>query len=130
MATYEYTLAPPPEEPRQRELWLQHAAGFILMENVRQAAIARLDPHLSPEAAIQAIDAAREELMSVIDGVSGGLRNSHYQVDLHMSVQLHSYATNQSSVLEQRDLREGDGMCLGIHGWRAGDYGAHPIVES
>jgi hypothetical protein len=44
MTTFDYTLAVPPTEPRLRELWLQHAAGFILMKNVRQTAIDQL-PH-------------------------------------------------------------------------------------
>jgi len=133
MATDQYALASPPEEPRLRELWLQHAAGFILMENVRQAAIDQLDPHLSAEeraVAIGAVDAAMYQLMAVIDGVSRGLTNSQYQVDLHMIVQLQRREANQASVLEHMDLRDGDGMCMGIHGWLKGDYGARPVVES
>jgi hypothetical protein len=133
MTTDKYSLASPPEEPRLRELWLQHAAGFILMENVRQAAIDQLAPQLSAgerAVAIEAVDATMYQLMSVIDGVQGGLSNSQYQVDLHMIVQLRRRDANQTSVPEHMDLRDGDGMCMGIHGWLEGDYGACPIVES
>lgn len=132
MATSDFSLASPPEEARLRELWLQHAAGFILMENVRQAAIDQLAPELSAEeraAAVAAVNATMYQLMSVIDGVKTGLSNSQYQVDLRMIVQLQRNDADQASVLEHLDLRDGDGMCMGIHGWLEGDYGACPIVE-
>src|SRR6185312_7251403 len=133
MTTDKYVLASPPDEPRLRELWLQHAAGFILMENVRQAAIDQLDPQLSTDervVAIAAIDATMYQLMSVIDGVRGGLNNSQSQVDLHMIVQLRRSDANQENVLELMDLRDGDGMSMGIHGWLEADYGTCPVVES
>jgi hypothetical protein len=28
------------------------------------------------------------------------------------------------------DLADGDGMCMGFHGWRDGDFGQNPVVES
>ncbi len=133
MTTDKFVLASPPDEPRLRELWLQHAAGFILMENVRQAAIDQLDPQLSTDervVAIAAIDATMYQLMSVIDGLRGGLNNSQYQVDLHMIVQLRRSDANQENVLELMDLRDGDGMSMGIHGWLEADYGTCPVVES
>ena len=135
MATEHYVLAAPPEEPRLRALWLQHAAGFILMEDVRQAAIDQLDPRLSAEeraVAIDAVDATMYQLMAVIDGVRRGLTNSQYHVDLHLIVQLQRCDANQTSVpsvLEHLDVRDGDGMCMGIYGWLRGDYGARPIVD-
>ena len=33
MSTSDFELATPPTGVRQRELWLQHAAGFILFEH-------------------------------------------------------------------------------------------------
>lgn len=133
MTTDKFVLASLPDEPRLRELWLQHAAGFILMENVRQAAIDQLGPQLSTDervVAIAAIDATMYQLMSVIDGLRGGLNNSQYQVDLHMIVQLRRSDANQENVLELMDLRDGDGMSMGIHGWLEADYGTCPVVES
>lgn len=47
MAIFNYILAAPPEDGRERELWLQHAAGFTIMENVRQEAIIQISPMLS-----------------------------------------------------------------------------------
>ena len=44
MATWQHQLVDPPTEPRARELWLQHAAGFIIFEDVRRYAMERIDP--------------------------------------------------------------------------------------
>src|SRR6185437_10706531 len=134
MATFNYVLAAPPEDGRERDLWLQHAAGFTLMENVRQEAIRQLSPTLSDgerAAAIDAIDATIYQLMTLIDGVSGGLRNDEYSIDLRMLVQLRRRNSddNTNVVVKQMDLRDGDGMSIGVHGWMEGDYGRTPVVD-
>jgi hypothetical protein len=61
MATWQYELVEPPSERRARELWLQHAAGFIFFEDVRRYAMEGIAPGLSDEAhaaAKKAIDDA------------------------------------------------------------------------
>ena len=35
---------------------------------------------------------------------------------------------SSSDVVAAIDLREGDGMCMGYHGWREGDFGKHPVA--
>lgn len=44
MASYEFELAPPPEPARDRELWLMHAAGLILFEDVGKYARGEIAP--------------------------------------------------------------------------------------
>ena len=44
MATWQHELIDPPTESRARELWLQHAAGFIVFEDARRYAMERIDP--------------------------------------------------------------------------------------
>jgi hypothetical protein len=130
MATWQYELSEPPQSERDRELWLQHAAGFILFEDVRQYAIQQIDPTLSGEAqaaARQAIDNAVGGLMQVIDGVTGGLNNSSHQVYIDFVVRL--APANNDGVLSAVDLRQGDGMCMGYHGWLEGDFGSHVIAR-
>lgn len=134
MATFNYTLANPPGDGRERDLWLQHAAGFTIMENVRQEAIRQLPSTLSDDAraaALDAIDATIYQLMALIDGVSVGLRNDVYSIDLRMLAQLRRWdsASNTNDIVEQMDLRDGDGMSIGVHGWMEGDYGRTPIVD-
>lgn len=121
--------ARPPEEPSSRELWLQHAAGFILFEKVRAAGLATLGPHASEEAraAVKtAVNNTIYALMMQVDGVADGLRGSEYEVELTFGVQL----TKDGTVVDSVDLREGDGFCMGYHGWIEGDFGEDPVVET
>lgn len=50
MASWQLELQSPPKEPRAFELWLQHAAGRILIEDVRANALEKIGPELSAEA--------------------------------------------------------------------------------
>ena len=125
------TLAPIPEEPRTRELWLQHLAGYVLFQDARRYALDRLDPKLSPAAraaAQQGIDDALYGMMMIVDGVSGSVTSATHKVDLRMSVRLVQRQDGQ--ILEQLDLFDGDGMCMGYHGWLQGDFGEAPIVTA
>lgn len=132
MATWQYELVEAPTAPRARELWLQHAAGFILFEDVRRHAIERIDPALSDEvrAAVQkGINDAVYGLMMVIDGVTGALSNATHTVYIDFMVRLASRSTaGIGDVLSEINLGMGDGMCMGYHGWLTGDFGEHAIA--
>lgn len=132
MATWQHELIDPPAEPRARELWLQHAAGFIIFEDVRRYAMERIDPALRGEtrAAVEkAINDAVGGLMQVIDGVTGGLSNESYVVYVDFIVRLAARGKSEKDgVLSEVDLRNGDGMCMGYHGWLEGDFGKHPVA--
>lgn len=132
MATWDYVLAEPPTEARAREVWLQHAAGFILCEDVRRHAAGQIDPGLGDEArgaALKAIDDALYGLMQVIDGVTGGLANADHAVAIDFVVRLVARGgPADGRAVAAVDLRDGDGMAMGYHGWVAGDFGADPVV--
>jgi hypothetical protein len=132
MASWEHELVDPPAEPRARELWLQHAAGFILLEDVRRFAMERIDPAVSgePRAAVRkGIDDALYGLMMVIDGVTGGISNARRAFYIDFIVRLATRADSEASeVLSEVDLGQGDGMCMGYHGWLEGDFGRIPIA--
>jgi hypothetical protein len=132
IATWQYELVEPPSEPRARELWLQHAAGFIVFEDVRRYAMERLEPDLSDEAlaaAKKGIDDAVYGLMMVIDGVSGGVSNANNNVFIDFVVRLAKRKESiDDGLLSEVDLRRGDGMCMGYHGWLEGDFGGHPVA--
>jgi hypothetical protein len=115
VASADLELQPPPRNERSFELWLQHAAGRILFEDVRGYALEKVDPKLSAEsraAAEQAINDALYGLMMVIDGVTGQLRNNKLAVDISIAVRLLNRESNK--VTAEIDLREGDGMCMGV----------------
>lgn len=128
MTSSDYDLASPPPEGRGRDLWLQHAAGFILFEDVRGYALSRVDEALdvvAREAAHKAIDDALYGLMMTIDGVAGVLRGKQHSVCLTMSASL---ITNGEQVQSLDLTADSEGMCMGFHGWSEGDFGDQPLV--
>ncbi|NGY04737.1 hypothetical protein [Solimonas terrae] len=130
MATWQLELQPPPREPRALELWLQHAAGRILLEDVRAYAVEKLDKKLTAKAravAEQAIDDALYGVMMVLDGVTGAISNAEQQVELSVQVKLIQKSNRQ--VIAQQDIMAGDEMCMGYHGWLEGDYGEIPVAK-
>jgi len=77
-----------PKETGELELWLQHATGRILFEDVRGYAIDRIEQALSAEAhaaAKKGIDDALYGLMMVLDGVTGALANETQRVEARRS---------------------------------------------
>jgi hypothetical protein len=132
MASHELELASAPADARRHALWLQHAAARILTEDVRDYALRKMDPGLAPDvrAAVEkGIDDALYGLMQVIDGVSGSLVGHAERVALTVTAQhLRKTSSGDDEVLLALDLRDGDGMCMGYVGWRAGDFGRDPVV--
>ena len=131
MSTTDYALAAAPADGRERQLWLQHAAGFILYEDVRGYALSRVDPALDPvarRAAEQAIDDALYGLMMVIDGVSGALRGPDFSVELDVTARLIHRGPRGEDCVAQTSLRDGDGMCMGYQAWRVGDFGSPAVA--
>lgn len=138
MATYEYELLTPPTSKRARELWMQHAAGRIFFEDVRGYAIKQIDETSDEEtknAIIEGIDHALYGLMMVLDGVSGALRSNDYSVELETKVVLKELKRQENAVVDAVTIDEvdlfvdGDGMCMGYHGWQEGDFGEDEIVK-
>lgn len=131
MATTDYRLSDPPSDLRQRELWIQHAAGFILFQDMREYALERIDPALPEEAkavARKGIDDAVGGLMMILDGVTGAIRNDTHRVNLRVAVEL--VDTNSNEVTQSLDLMDGDGMCMGYHGWIDNDFGDAPPFQA
>jgi hypothetical protein len=133
MPTWEHELDEAPADLRARELWLQHAAGFIFFEDVRRFAMERIDPALTAEtrAAVEkGIDEAVYGLMMVIDGVSGSLSNVNRSVYIDFVVRFVSRGDNGAAdLVSEVDLRHGDGMCMAYHGWLQGDFGKDPVAK-
>ncbi len=60
----------------------------------------------------------------VIDGVTGELRGADRAMQLAVKARL----IEDGAVTDEFDLREGDGFCMGFHGWRDGDFGDWPVT--
>jgi hypothetical protein len=131
MSTSDFELASPPGEPLERQLWLQHAAGFIFFEDARQYALTRIDPTLddaAKDAARRAIDDALYGVMMIIDGVTGALRGPDLSVELQVLARLVRRVDGRRELVEELALQDGDGMCMGYHAWREGDFGTTPVA--
>lgn len=65
-------------------------------------------------------------LMMVIDGVSGVLKSGPQSVEFSVTARLVN--REQPGIAAELDLRDGDGMCMGYHGWLDGAYGDNIVA--
>lgn len=120
-------LAQPPSGERDRKLWLQHGAGYIIFENIRKYAIGKIPPDTDDAlraAQLAAIDNTLYGMMMQMDGVFGDLENESYRLALQTNIVLYK----EDKVVEELDTLHGDGMCMGFHGWIENDFGTDDIV--
>lgn len=109
-------LATPPADDRAQALWLQHAAGKLLLETTpptRECARQQLPPPLSENAraaALQAIDGTVYGLMQLQGDVTDPLVKGDHYVTLRTGVQLRS--SHDDAVLHALDVLHGDGSCM------------------
>jgi hypothetical protein len=119
-----------PNHPKSSGVFKTLGDGLTLP--LFEQAIDKIDPGLSPDAraaALKGIDDAVYGLMMVLDGVSGRLQNAKLAVHLKVAAQLvRREPANQGDLIADVDLFEGDGMCMGYHGWLEGDFGEDPII--
>lgn len=123
-----YKLTNPPNEARTRELWLQHAAGFVLFQDMRKYAIDRIPGDTddnTKESIIKGIDDAVYGLMMIMDGVTGCLKNDQYSVSIESIIKL----KRNGETIQEINTSDGDGMCMGFHGWKENDFGAIEPAE-
>ena len=120
-------LTNPPSDKRDRELWMQHGAGYIVFENIRKSAISKIPSEADNtlrEAHLIAIDNTIYGMMMQMDGIFGSLENENYCLDLQTNIVLYK----DGEVVEELNTLEGDGMCMGFHGWIENDFGSNEIV--
>ena len=121
-----YKLTNPPIDERARELWLQHAAGLIIFEDIRKYAIEQISSDTddkTKEKIIKGIDDAVYGLMMIMDGVTGSLKNDEYSVTIENVITLE----RNGEKIQEINTFNGDGMCMGYHGWRENDFGENGI---
>lgn len=122
-------LANPPSNERDRVLWMQHGAGYIIFENIRKYAIDRIPAEIDEilrEAHLKAIDNTIYGMMMQMDGIFDPLENENYRLALHTHIVLYK----DEDVIEEINTHDGDGMCMGFHGWIENDFGSDEIVVS
>ena len=121
-----FKLTNPPVDDRSRELWLQHAAGFIIFQDMRNYAIKEIPTDTDEktrEKIISGIDDAIYGLMMIMDGVTGVLQNDEYAVNFENKIILE----RNGETIQEINTFKGDGMCMGFHCWKDGDFGDHDV---
>lgn len=121
-------LANPPEKDRDRELWMQHAAGVLVFENIRKYALDRIDidtDETTKEKITKGINDTIYGLMMQMDGIFDALENEEYRLELQSNIVL----SKNDEVIEEINTLDGDGMCMGYHGWMVGDFGEESILK-
>ena len=121
-------LTDPPKDDRSKELWLQHAAGFIIFRDIRNYAIDRISANTDKEVneqIIKGIDDSIYGLMMMMDGVSGVLKNDKYLVRIESKILLEK----NKEILQEINTLDSDGMCMGFHSWKDGDFGEDAIYN-
>ncbi|VEH20655.1 Uncharacterised protein [Chryseobacterium nakagawai] len=120
-------LANPPSDERDRELWMQHGAGYIIFENIRKYAIGKIPTEIDEtlrEAHLKTIDNTIYGMMMQMDGVFNPLENENYRLALESHIVLYK----EDEIIEELNTIDGDGMCMGFHGWIENDFGSDEIV--
>jgi|SRR5688572_26198395 len=121
-----FKLTNPPGDERAKELWLQHAAGFIIFQDMRQYAIDRIPGNTDDEIKkliLNGIDDAVYGLMMIMDGVAGNLANDEYAVTVENVIRLR----RKGETIQEMNTFDGDGMCMAFHGWKENDFGEDEI---
>ncbi len=129
MPSHRFELADPPESGVPRSHWIEHAAGFILLNDVRDYALGQMPADLTDreqQVAVEAANHALYGLMMVADGVTGGLWNERHWLSVSLSVELED---RESGSTEGLELFDSNGMCGWYHGWVEGDFGAAPVAR-
>lgn len=121
-----YKLTNPPNDERKRELWLQHAAGFILFQDIKKYAVDQIPigtDDNTKEKIIMGIDDAIYGLMMIMDGVTGSLKNDEYAINIKNIITLEK----NGDVIQEINTLSSDGMCMGFHSWKANEFGEDDV---
>jgi hypothetical protein len=121
-------LTPPPADNRSRELWTQHAAGYIIFRDMKDYAVNNISDDTdekTKEKIIKGIEDAIYGLMMMMDGVVGILQNDEYTIRIENNILLEK----SGQIIQTINTLDGDGMCMGFHDWKEGDFGEDNIVQ-
>ena len=61
----------------------------------------------------------------IMDGVVGTLKNDEYRVTIESNIILEK---NGEKIQSINTFTDGDGMCMGFHSWKDGDFGEDDVV--
>ena len=114
-----------PSEPHARWLQAGNTFGWHLMTAARDYAVQRIPASASPgdrEIAQKAALDAIYGIMMLLDGAAESKIDETHRVEYALVARI--FASGQREAIEQFELApHGDGLCMGFHGWTAGEFG-------
>lgn len=121
-----YSSWPPDEGGR----WVRagNAFGRHVMAAARDYAVGRLPPDATPDqrrlAETAALDAVYGVMM-LLDGVADSAIDDAHRAEYVLLARV--LREDRDEPVEEIELAPGgDGLCMGFHGWAAGDFGPSP----
>ncbi|ABC31032.1 hypothetical protein HCH_04326 [Hahella chejuensis KCTC 2396] len=113
-----------PKEQYSRKVSASHAFGEHLFKHVREEALRDfklLEGGTDRELAEQAVDATLYAVMQLLDGIFLNEIDGKHQAEYALIQRIRD---DQGVLLEENELApDGEGLCMGFQGWRAGDFG-------
>lgn len=111
-------------EPHARWIDAGNTFGWHLMCAARDYALKRISSHASPDARAAAEQSALDAIygvMMLLDGVAPA-NSGNARVEYALLARVRTAGSSSpSEVLELAP--NGDGLCMGFHGWRDGEFG-------
>jgi hypothetical protein len=117
-----------PEEAHARLIHLSNVFGRVLFETARSPSPKRgeLLPETVNTGAAAVVDRALYGALQVLDGVTPPIGNEELHIEFVLTARVSDRATGQ--VIDEIELGpNGEGLCMGFHGWVEGDFGSVPI---
>jgi hypothetical protein len=116
-----------PEDEHARLIYLSNAFGRLLFEVARAPARERAksipESHRSEVEAL--LDSQLYAVLQVLDGVTVPIGNDQIGVEFVLKARLHDWS--DAPVFDEVELGpDGEGLCMGFHGWVSGDFGGVP----
>jgi hypothetical protein len=119
-----FDVGPIPEDAHARLIHLSNAFGRLLFETVRASTreAATSIPDTRQTQLDELLDAQLYAVLQLIDGVTVPIGNDRIRVEFVLKARLRERENDK--VIEEVELGpDGEGLCMGYHGWVDGDFG-------
>lgn len=119
-----------PENRNDHIVLASHTFGRDLIQYARNYAVAKLPADLAGDARAAAEKAVFDALygvMMILEGIVGGPLDDEHQVRYTLLAHVENrYVKAPLTTIELAP--NGEGLCMGIHGWFKGDFGQEPTA--
>jgi hypothetical protein len=116
-----------PDDSHARLIHLTNAFGRVLFDTARAPSLKRVGslPEPIQREAAEISDGAIYGATQVLDGVTPPIGNAELDIKFVLTARLRDRKTGR--VVEEIELGpNGEGLCMGFAGWKAGDFGTLP----